>query len=392
MKKWICALLCAVLAFSLVSCANDTAETQTDGGNVSADADFSLSAMDFVKNITAGWNLGNTFEATPEVWGSFPENYTIEDVETAWNNPKTTETMIAEVAEKGFNAVRIPVTWSNFMTVENGVVSIDDQLINRIKEVVSYCYQHDMYVIVNMHHDDKIWLSIAGTEEEFQTVVDQYRQAWTIIGEAFKDYNEKLILEGANEIIYQTNDSDADWWGNEGLYDFNPFDRLNTLFATFVETVRATGGNNAERYLMFPTYGAQWYTHQIDNLEIPGDGYHLICDIHWYSTDETAEGYAAYFSDMDTHMQFYEIPVILGECGARRDQTDEEKTAWADEYVKTAGSYGIKCFLWDDGGDFMVLDRQSLSWTSEAYVDAVITAAKEGAQLYEEKLQSQTEE
>ncbi|MGN0115259.1 MAG: cellulase family glycosylhydrolase, partial [Acutalibacteraceae bacterium] len=72
------------------------------------EADFSLDAIDFVKNFKAGWNLGNTFEATGR-WGEdWNDSYTVNDVETGWGNPTTTQEMFDKVAAQGFNAVRIP--------------------------------------------------------------------------------------------------------------------------------------------------------------------------------------------------------------------------------------------------------------------------------------------
>jgi len=55
-----------------------------------------ISAIDLVKEIKIGWNLGNTLDAPTE---------------TAWGNPRTTKAMIEKVREMGFNAVRVPVTW-----------------------------------------------------------------------------------------------------------------------------------------------------------------------------------------------------------------------------------------------------------------------------------------
>ena len=92
-------------------------------------------------SIKVGWNLGNSLE---------PFNYAsiTSDAELAWGNPKTTKGMIKSAKDKGFNAIRIPVTWSDHL---NGNI-IDSEWLDRVQQVVDYAYDLDMFVIVNMHH------------------------------------------------------------------------------------------------------------------------------------------------------------------------------------------------------------------------------------------------
>ena len=51
--------------------------------------------------LLAGWNLGNSLEAT----GS----------ETAWRNPQTSQTLIDSVKAAGINAIRIPCAWNSYI-------------------------------------------------------------------------------------------------------------------------------------------------------------------------------------------------------------------------------------------------------------------------------------
>ena len=326
---------------------------------------FSRSAKEFVSGITAGWNLGNTFEAC-DLWGNWPEDnndLSPTDAETNWNNPVTTQEMFDKVAEYGFNAVRIPVTWYKFTNVdENGTYTIRQEWIDRVKEVVSYAQKHDMYVIVNMHHDDKNWLDIAATGEEWDAMVDRYSQVWTIIADAFKDYDEKLILEAGNEMI-----GNDDWWGHEDYY----FEHQNQLYQKFYEIVRNSGGNNDKRYLMLPTYGAQWYSHQFEKVWFPENDDHMICDIHWY-TDTTEEEYRTYFGAIANYFANTDVAPMMGECGIGKNVSTGQKVRWARNYFGIAGEYGLKCFIWDDGGDMQVLNRRTLEWVSERMILAIM--------------------
>ena len=382
MKRLIALVLCIVMVCGVLTACHKNGDTSNDLSEYKNN-DFSLTAFEFIQGITAGWNLGNTFESNPS-WGNWDGEITSDFAETAWNNPKTTKEMIDTVKAAGFNAVRIPTTWYLFMGEdENGNVTVDEERLDRINEVVDYCIDNEMYCIIDTHHDDKNWLDISLQGDEWEAVKDKFSQLWTIIGERFKDYGELLIFECCNEPVGKSEDGGNDWWGQD--YNQYCFDNLNELYKVFVDTIRAQGGNNAKRYLMIPTYGAQWYTKQMAQVIIPNNDDHVIVDIHWYteSTDE---------SELETLMSciyrtfvYYDIAVLLGECGIVNERTDEAKVEWANRFIRIASDYssiaegnvstGIKCFLWDDGGDFQVLNRTMLEWNSPEFVQAVIDVA-----------------
>ena len=58
-------------------------------------------ALELASKISLGWNIGNSLEAT----GS----------ETAWGNPKVSKALIDLVKQNGFNAIRIPCSWNQYM-------------------------------------------------------------------------------------------------------------------------------------------------------------------------------------------------------------------------------------------------------------------------------------
>ena len=361
MKKLLSALLCLMLMISAFSIGSITASAE----------EFTQTGAEFITNIKVGFNLGNTFEAW-QGWNTWPDDIstiTPEYSETGWNNPKTTQAMIDEVANAGFNAIRIPVTWRNFIVDNgNGTYTIRQEWLDRVKEVVGYAQNNDMYIIVNMHHDDKDWLDITKTGDEWDAIVEKYRQIWNQIATEFKDYDEKLILEAANEIV-----GGNDWWGKQDYY----FDNMTELYKCFIKTVRETGGNNAKRYLMLPTYGAQWYSHQIDKVYLPEDDNHIIMDVHWYtsSTDiKELNTYMSHFAKMTLKKGY---GAVFGECGLQKSASNTTKAAWPVAYMGTAMANGIPCFIWDDGGNFQQLDRRNLVWTSDAYISAIMATVND---------------
>ena len=374
MKKIVCLLLSVVFVISLTSCGKGASPVSV------SDDEFTKSAKEICSDMVAGWNLGNTLDAC-QSWGDIPDEPTPQEQETGWNNPLTTSEMINKVVDTGFNAIRVPVTWGLQVEEKDGKYTIKQECLDRVKEVADYCITADVYTIVNMHHDDGTWLNISATDEEWEQIKDKYKQLWEQIADAFKDYGEKLILEGGNEMTATTafdgcGDSDTDkcWWGHNQV----AFDRMGELYQIFVDTVRSSGGHNDKRYLMLPTYGAQWYDNQINKLTIPNGDKHIIMDVHWYQPDTSdKEANRWVFRTMRTFADENEIGAILGESGMMAEYSDDKKKDYADNVVGCAKEYDIPIFLWDDGGDVKILERSSLTWNSEVYVNEVIKVAKE---------------
>lgn len=362
MKKVLSVLLSVLLLITAFSV-----------GSITASADeFTQSGAEFVQNIKVGWNLGNTMESW-QSWGTWPSDIstiTPEYSETGWYNPKTTQSMIDTVHDAGFNAIRVPITWRNFI-VDNGdgTYTIRAEWINRIKEIVGYAQKNDMYVIINMHHDDRDWLNLIEQDDEWNAILEKYRQVWQQIATAFKDYNEKLILEAANELLaINKSTGDKDWWGQQSYY----FSNMTKLYKCFIETVRSTGGNNAKRYLMLPTYAAQWYSHQVDKVYLPSDDNHIIMDVHWYTTSTDTSELNNYMSHIKSITIDRGYGAVFGECGLVKSASNSLKKSWPSAFIGTAKKNGISCLIWDDGGDFQQLNRNSLTWLSQSYIDAII--------------------
>ncbi|MDE6596698.1 MAG: cellulase family glycosylhydrolase, partial [Oscillospiraceae bacterium] len=199
----------------------------------------SNTAAQIVADMRIGWNLGNTFDSANCSWLNNKLDY-----ETGWGNPKTTKDMITAVKKAGFNTIRIPVSWGDH--IDNSG-KIDKAWLDRVQEVVDYACDNDMYIILNMHHDNN-WIPLDEKNEVAAT--KKYKYVWKQIAERFKDYDEKLLFEGRNEP--RTEGSANEWNGGTKAER----DVLNRMYEAFVSTVRATGGNNKTRILVIAPYGA----------------------------------------------------------------------------------------------------------------------------------------
>lgn len=255
-KKIISLMLASVMAFTLSACGNTAA---------AVDVNTSMTAQEVAKNMGLGLNLGNTMEAynasgcekiTYE-WIPVNGDNTPRDYETCWGAVETTQEVIDGIKAEGFNTVRIPVFWGNMMK-NDGTYTIDPQYIARVKEIVDYCQNDGLYTVINIHHFDEFIIRRNSTEEASKI----FDHLWTQIAEYFKDYPYTLVFEGYNEYL------GGNQFNDKGelveLSKADAYKMTNTLNQTFVDAVRATGGNNAERVLIVSGY---WTN--IDNTTSP---------------------------------------------------------------------------------------------------------------------------
>lgn len=205
-------------------------------------ADMNKTAMEVAQLMYPGWNLGNTLEGgdSKNLW----KNAGIE-TETVWQNVKTTQALIDAVKAAGFKSVRIPCSWVMGHITDAEKCTIDPAWMKRVKEVVDYCIKNNLYVIINQHWDGG-WIEHDGftAATDVDATKAKLTKIWTQIANSFKNYDERLIFAGMNEPGVGGGDANA-LLGTADLAN-----RIAEYEQTFIEAVRATGGNNAKRVLI----------------------------------------------------------------------------------------------------------------------------------------------
>ena len=360
------------------------------------------------RNMGVGWNLGNTLDSNSgdvdNMWIEAFSSRTTRDYETMWGQPVTTRALIHMFKEAGFGAIRVPVTWYPHMgtvTVTTYKASdgtqrgrwdmstwtgydVDPVWMARVKEVVGYVLDEGLYCILNVHHDTGAastgWLR--ADETVYNNVRERYCALWRQIATEFQSYDEKLIFESFNEML----DAKGTW--NYSSATANAV--INKYNADFVETVRATGGNNVRRNLILNTYAASPIQQVLQDFVLPADGVkdHLMAEVHSYSpynfAFDTSTPQETFDANCDkevraiidvvgTHLVGKGIPCVLGEYGAdtsKRQETELAKQAAC--YISQAAKYDIPCFYWmalSDG-----TDRSVPKWTKPTLKDAILKA------------------
>lgn len=330
-----------------------------------------ISSTDLVTDMKIGWNLGNTLDATGGM-GIMSE--------TAWGNPKTKQEMIDAVLDAGFNVIRIPVTWDGHFGGAPDY-KIHDIWLQRVKEVVDYAYNKGAYVILNTHHEE--WYM--PTEENKEENGEQIAALWKQIAEYFKEYDEHLIFEGLNEP--RKRGTSLEWTG-----DAEARDVINYWEQIFVDTVRATGGNNTLRHLMITGYAASSSKENLAAIKLPEDE-KLIVSVHAYTPYNFALNTAGTSTwdvskdtwDIDSLMKNLDelfiskgIPVVIGEFGAMNKENEAERVEWVQYYLTKAQETGVPCVWWDNnaftgaGENFGLFDRRTLEFPYQDLLNAMM--------------------
>ncbi len=342
-------------------------------------------AFELLSKLNVGWNLGNTLDSHGKKGV---------DVETYWGNPKTTQEMIDAIAAQGFNTIRIPVTYANHIGAAPNYL-IDPAWLERVKEVVDYAYNANMYVIIDTHHEPDFWL--VPDKSKLDTVSDELCSIWKQVAECFKDYDEKLIFEGMNEP--RTKGTAGEWNGGTDPER----GAVNLLNKAFVETVRACGGYNEKRLLIICPYANSVSDRSFRSFMIPDDDMIAVA-VHMYTPYLfTYDPEGSIFewnitmrneirSQLLTVKSYFlnkGVPVIITEFGAvHKTNGDGDNTEdileWLEDYMGLLNDYGIKCVWWDNGvytgsGErFAIFNRRKLEFFNQPIADKLIEMGNKG--------------
>jgi len=353
-----------------------------DQVDLSMGTDFE-SATIAVRNMGLGWNLGNTLDSFGSWIGN---NQAPSKYETAWGQPITKAALMTFLKSEGFNAVRVPVTWWQHLDSND---NIDALWMDRVQEVVDYVINAGMYCIINVHHDtgsgEEEWLK--ADLNSYETNNARFVKIWQQIATRFINYGNLLLFEGYNEML----DANNQWNQPKATSSYTA---VNQFAQSFVNTIRATGGNNAMRNLIVTTYSAASNQQVLNYFNMPTDptSDHLIAEVHsydpynWFSskgswTDACSNEIKNMFSRLNNKFVSKGIPVIIGEYGTNGEtsvsasSTTTQIKAAADhaaDMVRQARELGIATFYWM--GLIDGKDRNVPKWTLPTVVDAMKSA------------------
>ena len=415
MKKRFLHLFSLMLAvLMLIPCVGSAEEAEAVDNGVMREG---LTALEATRLMGNGINLGNTLEACDSNVGiktNTPLSY-----ETHWGQPKTTQAMIDGMKAAGFDTIRIPVAWmTNATHLYEGDYTIDADYMDRVEEVVRDARKAGMYVIINDHWDGG-WYGMFGSEsaETRALAMEAYKGMWQQIAERFRDYSDYLIFESANEELGTRFDENSALYCSDSvvtyLNDDERYALTNEINQTFVDVVRATGGNNATRFLLIAGYGTNIDQTCDDRFQMPKDtaDSKLMVSVHYYdpwsycgassAVSATKWGKVSDYEYMDQQLakmtKFTEAGygVVIGEYGALpcSDGLKDNTLAYHTAFLDACTKYDLTNCLWDCSGLYkrvsqtfadddilaMYQEKRQANEEGQDYADVQAAAAAEAA-------------
>lgn len=415
MKKRFLHLFSLMLAvLMLIPCVGSAEEAEAVDNGVMREG---LTALEATRLMGNGINLGNTLEACDNNVGiktNTPLSY-----ETHWGQPKTTQAMIDGMKAAGFDTIRIPVAWmTNATHLYEGDYTIDADYMDRVEEVVRYARKAGMYVIINDHWDGG-WYGMFGSEsaETRALAMEAYKGMWQQIAERFRDYSDYLIFESANEELGGRFDENSPLYCSDSvvtyLNDDERYALTNEINQTFVDVVRATGGNNATRFLLIAGYSTDIDQTCDDRFQMPKDTVDskLMVSVHYYdpwsycgassAVSATKWGKVSDYEYMDQQLakmtKFTEAGygVVIGEYGALpcSDGLKDNTLAYHTAFLDACTKYNLTNCLWDCSGLYkrvsqtfadddilaMYQEKRQANEEGQDYADVQAAAAAEAA-------------
>lgn len=415
MKKRFLHLFSLMLAvLMLIPCVGSAEEAKAVDNGMMREG---LTALEATRLMGNGINLGNTLEACDNNVGiktNTPLSY-----ETHWGQPKTTQAMIDGMKAAGFDTIRIPVAWmTNATHLYEGDYTIDADYMDRVEEVVRYARKAGVYVIINDHWDGG-WYGMFGSEsaETRALAMEAYKGMWQQIAERFRDYSDYLIFESANEELGGRFDENSPLYCSDSvvtyLNDDERYALTNEINQTFVDVVRATGGNNATRLLLIAGYSTNIDQTCDDRFQMPKDtaDSKLMVSVHYYdpwsycgassAASATKWGTVSDYEYMDQQLakmtKFTEAGygVVIGEYGALpcSDGLKDNTLAYHTAFLDACTKYDLTNCLWDCSGLYkrvsqtfadddilaMYQEKRQANEEGQDYADVQAAAAAEAA-------------
>jgi endoglucanase len=347
----------------------------TSGGTTGiGGATGQLTPQDAVKLMAPGWNLGNSFDSTPN--------------ETSWGNPTPTQTLINAVHAAGFKTLRLPVTWTDHIGSAPSY-TIDSTWMSKVKQTAQWAIDAGMYVFLNTHHEadgNGGWVTFPSTTSAAQSVASEVTAVWSQLATTFKSFDPRLMFECFNE----PNEAGG---GNTAQAQTD----LNLYLEACFKAIRDTGGANATRIVMIQPVGASPIQAGIQSMQKVSfiNDPNLVISLHTYyptnfglSTTPYAWGSAADYTSMQNSISqqirvWLPTQVIfIGEWGSMEAQPISNRAAHALAYAQDTTTAAIVPIWWDNGGSgsesFALFNRNTGAVTQSSIVSGLMTGVKNG--------------
>ena len=368
--------------------------------------DEKLDAWDFIKEIGTGLQY--------EVFIC----YTLDldfgmDIYHSMGFSKSTKEQIHSIKEKGFKTLRLQTNPGMGHLLDSSY-TIDPRYTKAIKQVVDWAIAEDMYVIIcgpwaELTSKEAYKRKIAEGNIHFAGYVvseKDKKQSEKFIKAVWKQYAEAFNNSYDEHLIFETLNEPVDYY-HEHAFSSRPdckeckkdFEILNEYNQLIVDTIRASGGNNASRFILVEGLvggdldGNTGITTNLFKLPKDKAKNKLIPTMHHYPmgavpdvcknyyTDNIKDRFNQIFATLDELYFSKHIPVYISEVGHLRKVPIMERIKCMKDFMSEVAKPNRSCAVtmhtngnpeWDSG----YYDSYKLKWYDTEYIDTIIYGAQ----------------
>lgn len=300
--------------------------------------------MGFVPEYTSDWAYYDTLEVFVKRFGEERANELVK----AFEDNFVTEEDIAQIEKLGFNCVRVPFWYRNFMTEDLEWLAEnhnDNSGFQKLDWLVSQCEKYGIYVILDLHgapggQSKNHCTGKAGRNElyENEEMMNATVELWCAIAERYKDNNTVAAYDLLNEP--QNNG------GYEGDYTWSAESeeavaRTNKAYDTLYKAIREIDKNH------IISFEGVW---SITVLPNPNEmGYeNMLYQLHLYDIEKGMIRYRV--KELKTARKDLGVAVIVGEYNNGENeyyaqklyaQNDISRVKWNYKTFNAGEQWGI---------------------------------------------------
>ena len=300
--------------------------------------------MGFVPEYTEDWAYYDTLEVLLDRFG---EEKTVEIVKTFEDN-FITENDIAQIEKLGFNCIRVPFWYRNFMTedlVWLAEKNNDNSGFKKLDWLISTCEKYGIYVILDLHgapggQSKNHCTGKAGRNElyENEDMMNATVELWRAIAERYKDNKTVCAYDLLNEP--QNNggyNGDYNWAAESE----DAVLRTNKAYDTLYKAIREIDKNH------IISFEGVWSTTVLPN---PNEmGYeNMLYQLHLYDSEKGMIRYRV--DELKTARKDWGVAVIVGEYNnheceeyaqKKYEKNDISRIKWTYKTYNAGETWGI---------------------------------------------------
>lgn len=300
--------------------------------------------MGFVPEYTEDWAYYDTLQVLIDRFG---EEKTAEIVKTYEDN-FITEEDISQIEKLGFNCIRVPFWYRNFMTEDLKWLSEnhdDNKGFQKLDWLISICEKYGIYVMLDLHgapggQSKNHCTGKAGRNElyENENMMNATIELWSVIAERYKDNKTVCAYDLLNEP--QNNGGyDGDYsWSAESE---EAVSHTNKAYDTLYKAIREIDKNH------IISFEGVWSTTVLPNPQEMGYE-NLLYQLHLYDSEKGMIRYRV--DELKTARKDWRVAVVVGEYNnheceeyaqKKYEKNDISRIKWTYKTYNAGETWGI---------------------------------------------------